>query len=87
MAQTLKREFPFGFHGHIVLPCDPGVTGMPFVLERPIHLLAVEAKAVNMLLKLDIFRFLLTASSAVGSREFCGGVFVCHHLMVSNSEP
>lgn len=70
MAKTLMREFPFGFKGNIALLCDPGGTGMPFVLEKPIHLLAEEAQAVNILLKLDKFRFLLISSSAIG---FCGG--------------
>lgn len=43
---------------------------MTFVLERPIHLLAAEAEAMNTLLKLDEFRFILIASSAVGFGGF-----------------
>lgn len=93
MAQTLGREFPFGFKGNIALLCDSGGTGVLFVLERPIRLLSVEAEAMNLLLKLDKFRFILIASSAMfcfffsaGGRAVLG-FFLCHHLMIINSEP
>lgn len=80
MAKTLMREFPFGFKGNIALLCDYGGTGMPFVLKRTIHLFAEEAEAMNIVLKLDKFRFLLSSSSAMGF----GGLLEFFWLQPSN---
>lgn len=64
-----------------------GIQHYLLILEGLGMPLAVEAKAINILLTWNKFSFILFASSAMVFKGFSWGFFVCHHLMIITSEP